>query len=159
MKKFWHKKENIKLLQTVAAESNSIGDLLLRLGLRQAGGNYKNIQYHIAANNIDVSHFDKLKGVKAAAKLRRYESYEVFCINSQVSRNYLKKTILTSNIIPYICGECHQTSIWNGKSLILQIDHINGIYNDNRLENLRWICPNCHSQTQTFAGRNQGKKA
>jgi 5-methylcytosine-specific restriction endonuclease McrA len=49
---------------------------------------------------------------------------------------------------------CGQQPMWNGKQLVLILDHINGINNDNRLENLRLLCPNCNSQTPTFAGRN-----
>ncbi len=52
------------------------------------------------------------------------------------------------------CAECGVSSIWNGKRLVLQLDHINGSNRDNRIENLRLLCPNCHSQTDTYAGRN-----
>lgn len=56
------------------------------------------------------------------------------------------------------CENCGQTPIWNGAPLVLQIDHINGNSNDNRVENLRVLCPNCHSQTDTFSGRNLRRK-
>lgn len=54
----------------------------------------------------------------------------------------------------YKCACCGNTGEWNGRPLVLQLDHINGDNCDNRLENLRFLCPNCHSQTDTFAGRN-----
>ena len=57
-----------------------------------------------------------------------------------------------------MCANCGNIGEWNGQSLTLQIDHINGINNDNRKENLRWLCPNCHSQTSTYTGKNKTKK-
>jgi hypothetical protein len=57
-------------------------------------------------------------------------------------------------LLEFSCSECGLDS-WLGKSLVLELDHINGIRSDNRLENLRLLCPNCHSQTETFRGRNR----
>ena len=53
-----------------------------------------------------------------------------------------------------VCEICKQAKIWNNKELVMTLDHINGDNHDNRIENLRWICPNCASQLSTFAGRN-----
>jgi len=57
------------------------------------------------------------------------------------------------------CALCGNSGEWQGKPLTLQLDHANGRYDDNRLENLRWLCPNCHSQTETFAGRGSVRRA
>lgn len=59
-----------------------------------------------------------------------------------------------NNIVTNECSVCKIKPIWNDKPLVLQLDHINGDHNDNRVENLRLICPNCHSQTDTYTGRN-----
>lgn len=67
----------------------------------------------------------------------------------------LKKRILRLSLLKYECSECSLPPKWNGKVLSLQLDHINGVNNDNRIENLRFLCPNCHSQTETFAHKNR----
>ena len=59
---------------------------------------------------------------------------------------------------PFRCALCGNEGEWCGQPLTLQLDHVNGRYDDNRLENLRWLCPNCHSQTPTFAGRGSVRR-
>lgn len=78
---------------------------------------------------------------------------DVFVVNSSRSSAYIKKIIIKEKLISYIC-DCGISDTWRNATLILELDHINGINNDNRLENLRFLCPNCHSQTDTFRGRN-----
>ena len=65
---------------------------------------------------------------------------------------------MKAGVLKEICIECGQTNKHNGKKLVLQLDHINGDNNDYRIENLRILCPNCHSQTNTFAGKNQKER-
>lgn len=71
------------------------------------------------------------------------------------STSRLKKRLIDENLLENKCSECGISGEWNGKELTLQLDHINGINNDNSLENLRILCPNCHSQTNTYAGKNK----
>lgn len=75
---------------------------------------------------------------------------ELFSVNS-VDRKHIKKIIIRDNLIPYQCS-CG-ISEWLDKPLSLHLDHINGNNKDNTLENLRFLCPNCHSQTETYCGR------
>lgn len=70
----------------------------------------------------------------------------------------LKNKILRAKLLDYKCIDCNNTGEWNGKKLSLHLDHINGKNNDNRLENLRFLCPNCHSQTETYSGKNNKNK-
>lgn len=79
---------------------------------------------------------------------------DMFCENSKHSRSVLRRNIITNNRIPYKCDICGIDE-WQGKKLSLELDHINGVNNDNRLENLRFLCPNCHSQTVTYGSKNQ----
>ena len=74
--------------------------------------------------------------------------------NSPISRRSVKRFIIQNALLPYTCALCPQGPTWQGKPLVLVLDHINGVNNDHRLENLRFLCPNCNSQTETFAGRN-----
>lgn len=79
---------------------------------------------------------------------------EVFCENSSASLQTVKRRLRASASSHIACSECGIGQVYNGKPLTLQVDHINGCRTDNRLINLRWLCPNCHSQTDTFTGRN-----
>jgi Zn finger protein HypA/HybF involved in hydrogenase expression len=79
---------------------------------------------------------------------------EVFVEKSIRTREWTRTIILRDKLIEYKCKECGIDE-WRGKPLNLELDHINGINNDNRLENLRFLCLNCHSQTETYRGRNR----
>lgn len=67
----------------------------------------------------------------------------------------LKKLLFENGILQNVCSICGQLPIHNGRDLVLQLDHINGIHNDNRINNLRILCPNCHTQTPTYGARNK----
>lgn len=77
--------------------------------------------------------------------------------DSAYDRGNLKRRLITLKCIPYVCEICGLKPTWNGKPLVLRLDHRNGVYNDHRKSNLRFICPNCDSQQPTYAGRNAYK--
>lgn len=88
----------------------------------------------------------------------KYKKFiDIFCINSPVGNSRIKKLIIKNNLFEYKCQgvHCKLSNQWLGKKLVLDLDHINGINNDNRIENIRFLCPNCHSQTETFKNKNR----
>lgn len=88
---------------------------------------------------------------------------KIFVKNSLISTASVKRYILKNDLVPYFCviKICPlyemKNPIWAGQKIVLHLDHKNGIRNDHRLDNLRFLCPNCHSQTMTYCGRNIGK--
>lgn len=144
-----------QLLEAIARCTN-FTDVIRALGLRAAGGNHYTVKRHAKRLNADTSHFTsdrRLRGIRGFWFENRLTDDDVFRSESRVSSPTLRKRALRCSALPYCCALCGNSGTHNGKPLTLQLDHANGIYNDNRVENLRWLCPNCHSQTETFAGR------
>ena len=79
----------------------------------------------------------------------------LFKENSSSATIVARRRILNENLIPYVCAICSIPPVWNEKPMSLVLDHINGVDNDHRLENLRFICNNCDTQLPTFKGRNK----
>jgi hypothetical protein len=135
--------------------SNKFIDVALKLGLNNLGTNYNTIKKHIKLLNLDTSHFLNRKELskEARKKINKLSHDELFTINN-IDRKYIKKIIIKDNLLPYVCSLCG-ISEWIGKQLSLHLDHINGVNNDNRLSNLRFLCPNCHSLTETYCAKNK----
>lgn len=143
-------------LKNAIETSYTYAEVQSKLGYYSKGGGvYVAIRNMIKLHNLDVSHFKgKAHGTSNTAK---FTLDEILVEDSKYSNLYsLKNRILKANKLKYECSECKITS-WNNKPLTLQLDHINGVNNDHRIENLRLLCPNCHSQTPTFSGGNVRK--
>lgn len=97
---------------------------------------------------------DGLKG-KVLGKSPLFSNEEVFIENSTYPRKDIKRRILKYDLIKYSCVLCNNDGEWNNSKLVLQLDHINGVNNDHRIENLRFLCPNCHTQQTTYAAKNR----
>lgn len=144
--------------QLIEAVKNSlsIAGVLKYLGLSPFGSRYKIFNMDIERLGLDISHFTgqgHLKG-KTHSWSKKRPLNEILVQNSNYTSIWLlKRRLIRAGLLRngcYVCG----IDKWCGKKLNLQLDHINGNNRDHRLENLRMICPNCHSQTETFAGRN-----
>jgi hypothetical protein len=151
-KKYYHK-WSFEELKPLIESSNSKAEVLEKMGLTLKAGNYRTLKRYFDLYGIDN---DLYKGNPRRNVTKvKYSDSEIFCENSQYNSGHLKNRVLRSNLLEYKCVSCGNTGEWMGGKLILQIDHINGINNDNRIENLRFLCPNCHSQTETYAGKNK----
>ena len=138
----------------IVQKSNSYSDCLRALGLGTRGGSSTDIlKRRISELNCSTEHFGKQKPSVTA----KYSLEEILVENSSYANiSRLKQRLVNEGKMEYKCQKCG-ISEWLGKPLTLQLDHINGINNDHRLTNLRFLCPNCHSQTDTYAGKNIGR--
>ena len=136
-------------LENLVQQSHSYKDLVILLGYASKGGNsYKTVQNRIQRYGIDTSHFQEKHSVT-----RNEEN--VFCENSTATQKVLREWYYKGNYSPYECAICGIKE-WQGKPLVFTLDHINGVNGDNRLENLRWICPNCDRQLPTYSRGSKG---
>lgn len=136
----------------IIKESFSYSECLRKLGLSTNGGSSTDIlKKRIRELECSVEHFQMTKNPNYC----KHELEDILVENSSYANiSSLKSRILKANLMEYKCAICGIYE-WNGRPLSLQLDHINGVHNDHRLENLRFLCPNCHSQTDTYAGKNQ----
>lgn len=143
-----------KLVIEYLPKSNSLNNLCNNLGLRGVEGYYTKIKKIIAKHNLSTEHFGTIQLRHSGRNMYTAMSDEEFFINGH-KRNgtNLIKRLLSSGLKEYKCENCG-ISEWDGKPLRLQIHHINGDHYDNRVENLQLLCPNCHTQTDTYARAN-----
>jgi len=157
-----------ELLLKIVSESISISDVCRKLLHKDNihGGFHQYISQKIKKYNIDISHFNGMgwnKGMNNPNNnaLSKKQFIDTYLIKNSpyIPSDRLKKYCIKFKVLDYKCVVCGNDGVWYDKKITLQIDHINGVRNDNRLINLRILCPNCHSQTETYAGKrnNYGK--
>jgi hypothetical protein len=147
-----------EFIQKVVNDSVSYKEVLIKMGLRAAGGNYKILKKYINLYGLSISHFESPEEVSKRNLFKDKISLdEILVENSTYSRTSLKTRLYDDKILERKCSLCGQDENWNGMKISLILDHINGIYNDNRIENLRIVCPNCNAGLDTHAGKNNRK--
>ena len=150
----------LKQLTEAAKQSYSAAEAARKLGLTDTGNTATRLKKKLLDNNIDTSHWtgqswSKGKTALDDSRIRKEKPVEdIFTENSNASPHYVRTLIKKKNLLAYGCVICNNDGTWLGKPVNLELDHINGNRKDNRLENLRWLCPMCHSQTETFCGKN-----
>jgi transposase/Zn finger protein HypA/HybF involved in hydrogenase expression len=156
-------------------KSNSVRDLIKNIGfdkdVDKNGTLHRNVKKILEDGDFDVSHFTGPAWNKGKTKLNdlrikkqsekiSFDFEKIFCKNSTYcgSGCSLIRKLLENHILKYECSKCKNIGNWDGEFLRLQIDHINGVNDDNRVENLRLLCPNCHSQTETYCCSDTKKR-
>jgi len=156
MRRRWNEQQ----LKSAVENSKSYRQVLHKLGLIEAGGNYEQIRKYIKEYNFDIKHFTGKvwnKGLRGIGK-PRLSLESILVKNSSYQSFKLKKRLFVAGIKKQKCEKCGWAQKNADGYLPLELDHINGDHNDNRLENLRVLCPNCHSLKPNHRGRNIGKK-
>lgn len=148
-------------LAAAIESSRSFAEVLSRLGLATAGGNYATLHASALRLGLDTSHFDGqgwAKGRRLAPRPSALSLAAILVADSIYQSYKLKHRLLQAGVFRRECRECGNTQ-WQGQPIPLELDHVNGNSRDNRLENLRLLCPNCHAFTATYRARNRRKRA
>lgn len=139
-----------QLIQT----SYSYNEVLRKIGMSHGRSQNDIIKRRCNQLNISCEHFKKVgNGTNPQFSLK-----EILVQNSTYTNNTrLKQRLLNEHLLKNKCAICGNEGIWLNQPLSLQLDHINGVHNDNRIENLRILCPNCHTQTETYGSKRGAK--
>ena len=151
-------------IQDAVQKSNCWFDCLDKLGIPKAGCNYRTLKNKIKQYQIDVSHFSyeyakTHNGKHHYRRLCNRSNEEIFSIGARIKVDNLKKVyidrVLRGDAHCEICG----LKSWRGKGIVFQIHHIDGNHKNHTISNLQLLCPNCHSQTDTFSNRKRKSQA
>ncbi|AYV27922.1 hypothetical protein EES41_14435 [Streptomyces sp. ADI95-16] len=151
------------ILEDAVKASSNMYEVLRRLDIEAVGGNHAHISRRVRALGIDMSHFTGPARTERMRDNRRRRSADEILRETPASHatrtpNRMLRRALLDLGVEERCAECGIEPIWRGEPLPLEIDHVNGDWRDNRRENLRFLCPNCHSTTDTYRGRGKGRR-
>lgn len=147
-------KHTKEILEIAVAESFSLANVINKLGLRQGGGTQSHIKRRIEEFGIDTSHFFGQSHYRDKESIHKKKPEMVLVKRDSGGRTHsvkLRRALIESGT-EYKCAACKINS-WNGKEITLQVNHKNTDWLDDRIDNLEFLCPNCHSQTEGWSGR------
>lgn len=139
-------------LEQLVKTSNSFSEILRKQNKSISGSAIRILKDKLDNYEISYLFLNEISISKKQIPLN-----EILVENRNYKSSDLKKRLIKEGLKEDKCEICGCSNEWNGKPLILQLDHINGNHSDNRLENLRIVCPNCHSQTETFSNKRAKK--
>lgn len=148
-------------LQAAVSASTNMCEVLRHLGLEIVGGHHTHISRRIKAYGIDTSHFRQPTRRGKPWRPRTPEGLLVEQPEGHARRipSDRIKWAMTTSGMPERCALCGIEAVWRGRPLPLEVDHVDGRWRDNRIENLRFLCPNCHSTTDSYRGRGKGRES
>ncbi len=147
-----------EVLEEAAERSTSVAGVLRYLGLNQAGGTHAHISRTLKSMGVDTSHFIRNQG--GLGRVNRRAPKEILVrlpLGSRRAKPSQLRRALQEIGRLHECALCGCDGSWLGSPLVLHVDHIDGDYHNNLADNLRFLCPNCHSQTPNFAGASRGR--
>ncbi len=151
-----YRKYSKEQLLPIAISSKSVTEMLIKLDLRAAGGNYKTIRRYIVEFKIDTTHFHTAS--ERVRKIVAKPLSEILIEDNFTASGYIKERLYKEGLKDKKCELCGQGEIWRGKILSLILDHKNGIHSDWRIENLRIVCPNCAATLDTHCRGTRERK-
>jgi HNH endonuclease len=143
-------------VRDAVAGSQSLSEALRTLGLRAAGSNFRTLKRLIKRYDISTDHMDPNWVMRGPRPNRQIPLERVMVEGSTYGRDKLKRRLYKTGLKEPRCELCGQGEVWNGARMSLILDHVNGVATDNRLENLRIVCPNCNATLDTHCGRRNG---
>ena len=145
----------------IIRKSNTITEVLKYFNMLNKGSNFITVKNRIQHLHVNCDHFIEGRREQARLSLSRYSHgtkkiplNKLLVKDCKHSRSHIKERIIKHSIIPYVCGLCEQEPIWRGNPLSLRLDHIDGNSTNYIKTNLRFLCPNCDSQTATYGSKN-----
>lgn len=142
--------ENTDFIKKLISESVNKTDVLNKLGLKNNGGNYNVLTKFIRVNKINIEYFQINKSNSKRRSHSKLKTVEILVVDSPyINTDSLKKRLYKEELKSKRCELCGQDENWQGKKMALILDHINGDRHDNRIENLRIVCPNCNATLET----------
>lgn len=148
-------------LQAIVKSSKSLNEIIRGFGMVNTGVSFRNLKRRLSEDSIDWDHIPKgvsgRKGIRCGG-VKAFELKDVMVEGSTYNTKDLKRRLIREGLLKNQCSICGQQPMWNGKPLTLIMDHINGIRDDNRFENLRIVCPHCNMQLDTSNGKNRIRK-
>lgn len=158
--KYQYSKE---FLEPIIKESKNFSDVIRRLGKVNSGSSQKIIVGYIKKYDFDLRHFeqDKIERINKfleAGTIKKIPLSQILVENSTYNRTNLKERLYKEGLKQRCCEICGQDENWKGVKISLILDHKNGIHNDNRLENLQIVCPNCNAGLETHCRGHKGLK-